>query len=138
MNKQEILKVIGGCQIFHLATIEGNKPHVRGMMLYRADENGIIFHTGKAKDLDKQLRANPAVEMCFNNLKNNVQIRVSGIVEQMEDAEFKEEIVANRPFLKPWIDQDGYGSLTVYRLKNGTATIWTFENNFTPKTYIEL
>jgi len=46
MNKSEILGFLNANPLCHLATVEGNKPHVRGMMLYRADENGLIFHTG--------------------------------------------------------------------------------------------
>lgn len=140
MNKNEILIFLNANPVFHLATIEGNKPHVRGLLLYRADEKGIVFHTGKMKDLHKQLTANPNVEMSFNNGKidNLIQIRVSGKVELVEDMDLKKEIVQKREFLKPWVERDGYESLAVYRLKNGRAAIWTMKTNFAPKEFIEL
>ncbi len=140
MNKSEILGFLNANPVFHLATIEGSKPHVRGLLLYRADENGIIFHTGKMKDLHKQLTVNPHVEMCFNNgnFENLVQIRVSGTVELVEDIELKKEIVQKREFLKPWIERDGYGFLAVYRMKKGVATTWTMKTNFAPKEFVEL
>ncbi len=140
MNKSEILGFLNVNPVFHLATVEGSKPHVRGLLLYRADEHGIVFHTGKMKDLHKQLTVNPHVEMCFNNgnSQNIVQIRVSGSVELVEDIDLKKEIVQKREFLKPWVERDGYGSLAVYRIKNGKATIWTMTTNFAPKEYIEL
>jgi uncharacterized pyridoxamine 5'-phosphate oxidase family protein len=123
-----------------LATVEGNKPHVRSLLLYRADENGIIFNTGKIKDLHKQLTANPHVEMCFrnSNFQELVQIRVSGTVELVENIELKKEIVQKHEFLKPWVDRDGYGFLAVYRMKKGMATIWSMATNFAPKEFIEL
>ena len=137
MDKAEIIAFLNANPSCHLATVEGNKPHVRGMLLYRADENGIIFQTGKMKDLHKQLSENPNVELCFNNYKDNIQIRVSGTVELVEDMDLKNEIIAKRQFLKPLIEKAGY-ELAVYRLKKGVATIWTFETNLAPKAYIEL
>lgn len=140
MNKNEIFSFLNANPAFHLATVEGNKPHVRGILLYRADETGIVFHTGKMKDLHRQLTENPHVEMCFSNGKfeDLVQIRVSGIVELMENMELKKEIVQKREFLKPWVERDGYGLLAVYRMRKGAATIWTMKTNFAPKEFVEL
>ncbi|NOZ63533.1 MAG: pyridoxamine 5'-phosphate oxidase family protein [Caldiserica bacterium] len=138
MNKSEIFSFLNANPMFHLATVEGNKPHVRAMLLYRADEDGIVFHTGTMKDVNRQLLANPEVELCFNNYQTNVQIRVSGTVKLLDDLNFKKEVVENRAFLKPWIEERGYGMLAVYRIKNGTATIWTMETNFAPKEFIKL
>ena len=140
MNKTEIIGFLNANPVFHLATVEGNKPHVRGMYLYQADENGIVFHTGKMKDLNKQLTTNPNVEMSFNNGKfeDLVQVRVSGTAELIEDMELKKEIVQKRVFLKPWVERDGYGSLAVYRIRKGMAVVWTMNANFAPKEFIEL
>jgi uncharacterized pyridoxamine 5'-phosphate oxidase family protein len=140
MNRSEIFGFLNANPVFHLATVEGNKPHVRGLLLYGADENGILFHTGKMKDLHKQLIVNPHVEMCFSNgdFENLVQIRISGTVELVEDIELKKEIVQKREFLKPWVERDGYGLLAVYRMKKGVATVWTMKTNLAPKEFIEL
>jgi len=140
MNKTEIMGFLNANPIFHLATIEGDKPHVRGMYLYQADENGILFHTGKMKDLHKQLIVNPNVEMSFNNGKfeNLIQVRISGTVELVEDIGLKKEIVEKRPFLKPWVERDGFGSLAVYRIRKGMAVVWSMNANFAPKEPVEL
>lgn len=45
MTKQEIYDLMNQNLGFFLATSEDDQPHVRGMMLFRANENGIIFHT---------------------------------------------------------------------------------------------
>ena len=140
MNKNEILDFLNGNPVFHLATVEGHKPHVRGMLLYRADENGILFHTGKMKDVHRQLTENPNVELSFNNGKfeDLIQVRISGAVELVEDLDLKKEIVQKREFLKPWVEQGGYGPLAVYRIKKGVATVWTMKTNFEPKEFIEI
>jgi pyridoxamine 5'-phosphate oxidase len=140
MTKNEIIEFLNANQVFHLATVEGNKPHVRGMLLYRADEDGLIFHTGKMKEIHRQLTANPHVELCFNNGKfeDLVQIRVSGTAVLVEDLELKKEIVRAREFLKPWVEQNGYEPLAVYRIRKGIATVWTMKTNLAPKESIEL
>ena len=138
MDKSEILAFLNTNHDCHLATVEGNKPHVRAIGIYRADEDGIIIQTSKVKDLYKQLSANPDVELCFNDSKGSLQVRVSGTVELDEDIELKREILAKRHFLKPLVDKEGYEVLAIYRLKKGLATVWTFPTNFAPKTYIQL
>jgi len=140
MNKDEIFAFLNANPVCHLATVEGDRPHVRGMLLYRADENGILFHTGKMKDLHKQLSVNPNAEVCFNNgkLDDLVQIRISGTLELVEDLELKKEIVEKRHFLKPWVEKAGYDPLAVYRMKAGVATIWTMKTNFAPKEIVQM
>lgn len=140
MNKDEIFEFLYANPVFHLATIEGGKPRVRGMLMYRADENGIIFHTSKTRDLHKQLTENPDVEMSFNNgsLDKLMQIRVSGRVELIEDIDLKKEIVQKREFLKPYVEHFGYDPLAVYRLKGGIASIWKMEANLSPKEFVQL
>lgn len=140
MNKAEIFAFLNANPVFHLATLDGDKPRVRGMLLYRADERGIFFHTGKMRDLYKQLAANPQVELSFNNgsAEDLIQVRISGAVELLEDLELKKEIVRDRDFLKPFVAQAGYDPLAVYHIKNGLASIWKMQTNLEPKKYVEL
>lgn len=140
MNKTEIFEFLNANPVFHLATVEDNKPHVRGMLMYLAGEDGIIFHTGKGKDLHGQLSVNPNVEMSFNNGKfeDLVQIRISGKAQLVEDLDLKKEIVEKREFLKPWVEKMGYEILAVYCVKKGVATVWTMKTNFAPKEFVQL
>ncbi|MBA7628785.1 hypothetical protein ES703_36281 [subsurface metagenome] len=137
MNKSEILAFLNANRDCYLATVEGNKPHVRAIGIVSADEDGIIIQTGTYKDLYKQLSANPNVELCFFNPKDGIQVRVSGAVEPVEDIKVKEAIVAQRQFLKPIVEKEGYGAIVVYRLK-GVAYVWSFAVNLEPKTYVQL
>jgi len=137
VNKAEILKFLNANPTCYLATVEGNRPHVRAMGMFRADENGIIIETGTFKDVYKQMVANPNVELCFFNAKDGIQIRVSGAVEPLDDIELKKEIVAQRPFLKERIAKGGYEAMGVFRLK-GQAYVWSFQNVAEPKKYVPL
>lgn len=138
MTKTEILKFFNNNPICYLATLEKNKPHVRVMRMYRADEKGIIFQTVDGKDLPKQLMENPNVEVCFYSLEKNLQIRVSGKATLVEDDELKKEIAGKRPFLKPWIEERGFNAIPVFRIVDCVAFTWTMETNLVPKQYINL
>ncbi len=138
MTKEEIFEFVTKNPVFSLATTDGNQPHVRMIMIYRADENGIIFTTGRDKDVNKQLSANPAVELCFYNADEGCQIRIEGNVEMLDDLELKMQIVEQFSFLKPWVDSEGYEILIPFCLKNGKAVVWTMETNLEPKKYVQL
>ena len=138
MTKNEVFEFIRKNPLCALGTAEDNKPHVRMMMIYRADDNGIIFNTGENKDVHKQLSTNPTVELCFYSAEQELQVRISGSVEEIEDIELKKQVVRDWPFLKEWVDREGYDVLVVYCLKHGKATAWTMEANFKPKEYIQL
>jgi len=140
MNKNEILCFINANPVFHLATIDGQRPRVRGMLLYKADNDGLIFHTGKMRDLHKQLTENPNVELSFNNGSDEdlIQVRISGTVELVEDLDLKKEIVQKREFLKPFVAQNGYEPLAVYRIRKGVATVWAMRTNLEPKELVEI
>jgi len=124
--------------IAHVANVHMGKPHVRAMMVYKADEDGIVLHTSKTKDLYKQLSVAPEVELCFNDYMENIQVRVSGSIEFEENLEIKKEIVAAREKLQPWIHQVGFDMLAVIRLRNGFAHVWMPELTFLPKRFLRL
>jgi pyridoxamine 5'-phosphate oxidase len=138
MTKEEIIAFMNAYHDCHMATVEGDKPRVRGIGIVKADENGIVFQTSTPKDLYRQLSANPSVELCFNDYQGGIQVRVSGTVEPVDDIELKQEIITKRQFLKPLVERDGYGAIVLYSLKRGVAHVWTPKTNFDPKKYIQL
>lgn len=140
MQKQQILDLINSNPAFHLATIEQREPRVRGMLLYRADETGIVFHTGVMKDVHRQMVENPVVELCFNDQQTFTQVRVRGRARLIEDAALKEEIVnaPGREFLKPLVAAHGMEILSVFKVEGCIAEVWTMEKNLAPKEFVRL
>lgn len=138
MKKEELYAMMNENPAFHLATVEGNQPHVRGMLLFRADENGIIFHTASSKEVYHQLKNNPKAELCFQ--ANGTQIRVTGEIEEIKDEALKQEIMNHptRKFLQAWKEMGIDHLLSVFCMKNGKATTWTMETNFDKKAWTEL
>jgi len=138
MNRDEILEFLNSHPACHLATTEGNQPHVRGMLMVRADKEGILFQTADLKDLWTQIQSNPKVEICFNDFKTGLQVRVIGLAEVVEEQKLKEEIVEKRSFLKPWVEKRGYQMIKLFRVRDCRAFVWTREKNFDPKEYIDI
>ena len=138
MTKKEILDFAAKNPVCFLATVDGKRPRVRAIMLYQADENGIIFCTGRQKALSIQLQANPAAEMCFYNAEEGRMVRIEGTAEMLDDLKLKKKVVGKFTFLKPWVESQGYEVMVCYRLDKAKATTWTMETNFDPKQYIEL
>ena len=138
MVKENIFKLMNENPVFHLATMDGDQPRVRGMLLFRADEEGIIFHTASTKDVFKQIMENPKAELCFQG--QGSQIRVSGILEQVNDEKLKNEIFnhPSRKFLQAWKENGIDVLLQIFCLKNGTAVEWTMATNFEEKQPISL
>ena len=118
MNEKEMYDFMNANPGFHLATVEGDQPRVRGMLLFRADDNGLIFHTASTKDVYSQIMSNPKAEMCF--FGNGTQIRVTGVLEHVIDDELKEEIFnhPSRKFLQAWKANGIDHLFQIFRMKN--------------------
>jgi len=140
MDKKEILAFITKNPIAYMATVEGNKPHVRAMGTFRADENGIIFSMQGNKDVYKQLANNPETELCY--YADGIMIRVSGKMQPVTDMTLKKEIVEKRTFLKPQVEKQGWDFVKVFNLKKGKATVLDMKGPppppGVPKTWIDL
>ena len=138
MTTNEIFDLVNKHPVFNLATMDGDQPRVRGMLLFRADENGFVFHTASTKDVFSQILANPKAEMCF--ACGEIQIRVTGILELNEDPSLREEIFSHpsRKFLQAWKDNGIDNLMKVFVMKKCTAVTWTMATNFESKQPIKL
>jgi len=135
MTREEMFAFMNENPICYVATIENGQPRVRGILLYKASVEGIIFHTGKWKKFHQQLVADPNVEICFYN--KGTQIRVAGKVELVDDPQLREEIIhhPSRAFLKSWEGKLDMSNMAIYKLKKAKVTTWRFETNFDPTVY---
>ena len=131
MTKEELFKMMNDHPVMHVATNDNGQPHVRAILMFKADADGIVFHTGVTKDLYRQLLNDPRSEVCFACGK--YQVRVEGCFELIEDMALKEEIVnhPSRKFLKPWREQQGdeafFSFLKVFRMQHGKAHVWCMD-----------
>ena len=144
MIKQDVYGIMNNNPVFSLATIDNGFPRVRGMLVFSADEKGIIFHIGATRDVYRQIKENPNAELCFIDNAQMRQVRVSGTLEIVNDTDFKDMIAEHpsRGFVKDMRDsmkrQDFYDSFIVLKMQGGKANIWTYENNLVPNLEFDL
>ena len=135
MTQQEAIDFINANLACHLATLDRGRPRVRGMLMYLAERDGIVFHTVTFKALYGQLLADPSVELCFNDLKAGRQLRVEGRAVLVDDPALKREIVESRPFLKGIARGETYEGMAVFRVVDLRMTTWTMATNMVPTSY---
>ena len=145
MTTQELFDFMNQTVAFTLATVDGEEPRVRTMMLYKADETGIVFHTGPFKEVYGQIMRNPNAQLCFYDPAQGLQVRVRGALEMVSTPELKQEIASHpsRAFMQAWkarcaTEEEFYAMFDVFRLRGGIANVWTFQTNFAPKEDIAL
>lgn len=129
MKQSDILHFINEHPLFYLATSEDNIPRVRIMRACIADKRGIFFNTKKNKESYRQLQKNPYIEMCFFDSHREIQIRISGKAEIIDEKNIKEEIVNKFSILQALVETDGYDIIAPVVLKQGVAKIWTRTRN---------
>jgi len=112
-----------------LATSENNQPHVRGMLLFFADESGFYFGTFSPKEMFKQLQNNPLVEVCFYNnpveLAHAKTMRIKGEIEFVDDPVLKHRIHTERKFLDDIAGENLEAYNEIFRLAAGDIHFWT-------------
>ena len=68
-----------------LATSNNNFPSVRMVLLKDFSQNGFIFYTNLNSQKGNELKENPKAAMCFHWKSLLRQIRINGVVTQVED-----------------------------------------------------
>lgn len=132
MNLQDCLTFANNFPSCALATVEGDHPRVRTFQLWFADETGFYFVTFSTKDVSRQLKANPRVELCFFNNPANFQgmrqLRVTGRVDFVEDEAIKGRAIQERSFLEKAVGEPLGPTLEVFRVSSGEAHFWTVKD----------
>jgi pyridoxamine 5'-phosphate oxidase len=121
-----------------LATGEGDQPRVRPLAMWFADESGFYFQIGGMKDVYRQLRKNPKIEMGFYKPADpmGTVMRVTGSVEFLNDPVLKRKVMEDRPFLKAFGLTPEHPDLVLFRIAGGDACFWTLASNLEPKKMI--
>lgn len=134
MNKNDMLDFIRRHPACTIATCEGDQARARIIMTYRVDEGGIVFITGSKKDFNRQLLANPKIELCYYDPESMRTLRVAGRAKALADEALKAEIIDAFSFLKPIAEEQGLEAFTVWCLVEGIAVAWDAKDPFAPKT----
>jgi len=79
-----------------LATADGDRPSVRTVLLKDFDKTGFVFFTNYESQKGRQLSANPRAALSFTWLEIHRQVRIEGMVAELEEQE-SDEYYASRP-----------------------------------------
>lgn len=138
MSLQPYINFANNHSACYISTCDDDQPRVRGFWMWFADESGFYFHTSKTKEVGKQLASNPKVEICFFNNSEEIMeqkmMRLSGIVEEINDPELKTKLVKERPFLKEIQHQSGKDILFLFRIPHGEVHFWQMKDNMKEHT----
>ncbi len=126
---KEVYDFLKKAGTYYLATVDGDTPKVRPFGTIDLFEGKLYIQTGKKKDVAKQMKANPKIEICA--MLDGKWIRVSANAYLDENIEAQKHMLAGYPELASMY-QPGDGNNEVYYLKDGIATICSFTE--APKT----
>jgi pyridoxamine 5'-phosphate oxidase len=129
MNMQDCVSFANENPVCFIATMDGDQPRVRGFLMCFADENGFYFATMSPKEVTKQLKTNPKIEVCFYNnpteLQHAKQMRVTGKAEFVDDQALHRKICEERAFLGDIAGQPIDPIMEIFRIHSGQAHFWT-------------
>ena len=108
---------------YYLATIDGDQPRGRPFGTINFFEGRLYIQTGKKKDVVKQIKANPKVEL--SAFDGETWIRVAATLVEDNQTESQESMLAAYPQLQGMYAVND-GNNVVYYLKDATATFYAF------------
>ena len=119
----KVLKFLKDAETYYLATVEGDQPRVRLFGTAHVFEGKLYIHTGKVKDVSKQLHQNPKAEICA--FKNGEWLRVSGKLIEDDRNEARQSMLDAYPSLQKMYKADD-GNTEVFYFENATAIFSSF------------
>jgi pyridoxamine 5'-phosphate oxidase len=132
MNIQDCIEFAQENPVCCLATVEGDQPRARNVLLWQADLTGFYFILLSSKKVSAQLKANPKAELCFYNYHADMlmarQLRISGTMELVNDPALQAQAAKDRAFLSHFAGKPMEHLLEVFRLTSCDAHFWTLSD----------
>jgi uncharacterized pyridoxamine 5'-phosphate oxidase family protein len=139
MTRQELNDFVNANLFAQLATVDQGRPRVRTMHVFRADAQGILFHTGVAKSLHAQLLADPRVELCFTSADRGRQVRVAGRAMKVEDDALWQQVLGARRYLRHMlVEGEPRGGLALFRVLDLEVADWSMTANREEARFVKI
>ena len=120
---QRVADFLKNAGAYYLATVEGDKPHVRPFGTAHIFEGKLYIQTGKVKPTSKQIALNPNVEICA--FKDGAWLRISGELVEDDRVEARKSMLDAYPELRSMYDEND-GNTQVFYFKNAKAVFSSF------------
>jgi len=95
----EVLKFLTDNKVFYLATVNGDAPALRPFGFVMKYDNKLCFCTSNTKNVYKQLKANPKIQISATSPEGN-WLRLNGKVVFNTSKEAQEAALTTMPMLK--------------------------------------
>jgi len=122
---REVYEFLKKCETYYLATVDGDQPRVRPFGTVNIFDGKLYIQTGKAKNVSKQMKANPKIEISATS--GAEWIRIQAIVVEDDRVEAKQSMLDNYPSLQSMYSATD-GNTQVLYLKDAVATIFSFSD----------
>lgn len=138
MDFKDCIKFANENKMCYLATVEGDQPRVRAIVMWYADETGFYLQSQTNKALYKQIEKNPKVEIYFHAggdfnkvlLSIGRVMMVSGKAKIITDPQIRARCIEEKPNLKKFgITKPDNPLLAVFQVYTGEAYFWTMADN---------
>ena len=120
---EKIYNFLKDAEVYYLATVDGDQPHVRPFGTVLLFEGKLYIQTGKVKPVSKQLAANPKAEICAFN--KGAWLRVAGELVNDDRVEAKKAMLDVYTNLRAMYDENDDNTQVLY-FNSGVATFSAF------------
>ncbi|MDR0926369.1 MAG: pyridoxamine 5'-phosphate oxidase family protein [Ignavibacteria bacterium] len=120
---KEVYDFVKKCDYYFIATTDGDQPRVRPFGTIHIFDSKLYIQTGKKKDVAKQIKANPKIEICAYNGEEWIRLQAVAVEDTRREA--KQSMLDAYPSLKGMYSADDDNTLVLY-LKDVVATIHSF------------
>lgn len=120
---ERVAKFLKEAGTYYLATVDQDQPRVRPFGTVLVYEGKLYIQTGKAKEVSKQLHANPKAEICA--FKDGEWVRVSGKLVEDDNRDARKAMLDAYPELRGMYNEDD-GNTEVFYFEDAVATFSSF------------
>ncbi|MDR1045281.1 MAG: pyridoxamine 5'-phosphate oxidase family protein [Candidatus Adiutrix sp.] len=124
----EVLEFLKASKVFFMATASGDEPKVRPLGFVMEYEGQIYFGVGRQKDVYKQMKANPKVEITAVS-QDAKWVRLHGSAVFDERPEVFEAAVLALPVLKDMYGDPAGPRLGAFYLEGAEAVFYDMQGN---------
>lgn len=119
---KDVCDFLKKCGTYYLATMDGDQPRVRPFGTAEIFDGRLYIQTGKNKDVSRQMKANPKVELCAFDGETWVRIQATAVDDDRREP--KAHMLDAYPMLKSMYSPDDGNTQTLY-LRDATATFYS-------------
>lgn len=114
---------LNDCGIFFVSTIDGDHPAVRPFGAVMEYENELYISTGSSKDVYRQMKKNPAIQIIALPTGSRTWLRVNGNAVEVTDIAIKEHMMKMCPAVARHHDSPNDPEFAVFCIKDAKSLL---------------